>query len=512
MSGFLSRYISYPRIVIQCHDNPDADALASGFALHTFFKKKGSDVTFIYGGKNKITKPNLLCMVEELEIPVSYATEIPPCDLLITADCQYGEGNVTKFEAPAVAVIDHHERNMITTGEEEDDLCIRSNLASCSTIVWDLLRSEGVDVNDDIHLSTALYYGLYCDSGQFEELFHPMDRDMRDELKRDEGLLFRLINTNLSMEELGIASRALSGQRFDAKGHFSVIGTEACDPNILGIISDFVIQVEEIDTCVAYNPNPGGYKLSVRSCVPVVKANELAAYLCEGIGNGGGHRNKAGGFISADLLSRVDAADSEEPSAKKDIADVLWERMDSYLRRYEVIDALTAELDRTGMLRYEKKQVRVGYARLTDILKEGASVLVRTLEGDIDLIVEEDIYVMIGVEGEAYPIRKEKFEKSYCPTDGTPEIEAEYIPTIRDNVYGTVYDLREYMNPCVATGETKVLARPLTKPVKVFTAWDREKYYRGEIGDFLVMREDDDHDIYVVRENIFYKTYRRYEA
>ena len=32
--------LKYETIVIQCHDNPDADAVASGFGLYTYFKKK----------------------------------------------------------------------------------------------------------------------------------------------------------------------------------------------------------------------------------------------------------------------------------------------------------------------------------------------------------------------------------------------------------------------------------------------------------------------------------------
>ena len=47
---------SFNDIVIQCHDNPDADALASGFGLYTYFKSKGKDVRFIYRGRNKIQK------------------------------------------------------------------------------------------------------------------------------------------------------------------------------------------------------------------------------------------------------------------------------------------------------------------------------------------------------------------------------------------------------------------------------------------------------------------------
>ena len=42
----------YDTITIQAHDNPDADAIASGFALYTYFKKKGKKVSFIYSGSN----------------------------------------------------------------------------------------------------------------------------------------------------------------------------------------------------------------------------------------------------------------------------------------------------------------------------------------------------------------------------------------------------------------------------------------------------------------------------
>ena len=35
----LSELLDYNDIVIQCHDNPDADALASGYALFWYFKK-----------------------------------------------------------------------------------------------------------------------------------------------------------------------------------------------------------------------------------------------------------------------------------------------------------------------------------------------------------------------------------------------------------------------------------------------------------------------------------------
>ena len=53
----------YDKITIQCHDNPDADALASGYGLYCYYRSKGKDVRLVYSGRNKIQKSNLALMV-----------------------------------------------------------------------------------------------------------------------------------------------------------------------------------------------------------------------------------------------------------------------------------------------------------------------------------------------------------------------------------------------------------------------------------------------------------------
>ena len=40
----LSELLMFNPIIVQCHDNPDADAIASGYALYSYFKEKGKDV------------------------------------------------------------------------------------------------------------------------------------------------------------------------------------------------------------------------------------------------------------------------------------------------------------------------------------------------------------------------------------------------------------------------------------------------------------------------------------
>jgi phosphoglycolate phosphatase len=56
----LSDLEGYDKITIQCHDNPDPDALASAFGLYRYFSGKGIKAQIIYSGKFKIRKSNLI--------------------------------------------------------------------------------------------------------------------------------------------------------------------------------------------------------------------------------------------------------------------------------------------------------------------------------------------------------------------------------------------------------------------------------------------------------------------
>ena len=66
----------YNPITIQCHDNPDADTLASGYALYRYFQDMGREVRVIYSGRNRIQKSNLLLMMDHLQLPVTYIKDV----------------------------------------------------------------------------------------------------------------------------------------------------------------------------------------------------------------------------------------------------------------------------------------------------------------------------------------------------------------------------------------------------------------------------------------------------
>lgn len=290
---YLKQFEEFDTICIQCHDSPDADTIGSGFGLYSYFKDLGKEVHLIYSGIHKITKPSLRIMVEQLHIPIEYVEKLPACDVLITVDCQYQGGNITVFDAKRVAMVDHHP----VCVEVDESCCIRSKYGSCATVVWKLLQEMGYDVNKKMNVATALYFGLFTDTGHLSEIFYEADKEMRDSLIVDREIMEHMINSNLSREELEIAAEALSNYFYDEKYRFAVLRTSPCDPNLLGVISDLVNQVSTIDTCIVYNETSIGYKLSLRSSLQNCEASGMALAIAKDIGSGGGHTNKAGGFI-----------------------------------------------------------------------------------------------------------------------------------------------------------------------------------------------------------------------
>lgn len=506
----LSQLLEFENIIVQCHNNPDADALASGYAVVKYLKSKGKNVRFIYGGNFEISKSNLKLMVSDLSIKVHYIRyqeqinellgiekgQLP--DVIVTVDSQYGEGNIQKFEAKNIAIIDHHQVSRSLPELSE----IRSYQASCATVVWDMLRQEDFPVNDDILLATALYYGLMTDSNGFSEVHHPLDMDMRDELRFSTSIITKFKNSNISQDELRIAGIALLGSEYYRDYHYTIVKTDPCDPNVLGIISDMLLEVEDVDCCLVYSIHEGGIKISVRSCVREVKADELAKFICNGVGDGGGHRVKAGGSIRRALLEL-----QEMDYAAPTIQQFFRSRMHSYFRNTEIIYADSYKADTSSMQSYRKKRIKVGYVKATDVVPAGTRSIIRTLEGDVDMPVTDDTVIAIGIQGEIYPMKWDDFIKKYEPTSEPYNYPGEYAPTIKAVETGDSENLLPFAHSCISLGTGEIYAKEIKIRTKVFTRWDPDSYYLGKPGDFMAVSKTDTSDVYIIERDIFSKTY-----
>ena len=502
----LSSLLDYNSIVIQCHDNPDADAICSGYVLYRYFKSYHKKVRFIYSGNFEISKSNLVYLIRKLQIPIEYVQKLKSKpDLLLMTDCQYGEGNVRKFCAKEIAVIDHHQvsGNLPKLNE------VRSNLGSSCTVIWNLLKIDDEDKLLDKKVSTALYYGLYSDTNAFSEISHPLDRDMVDSLNYDKALILRLKNMNLTLKEARIAGVAMLGVEYHKDNHYAILRSEPCDPNILGLIGDFIVAVDTIDVCIVYTVLPFGTKFSIRSCVSETRADELASFLSEKIGSGGGHTDKAGGLLKNELIKKVYPAFEEidDDSAKFSISNIIRERMNDYFENSDIIYAKKAKLDVKSMTKYVKSPIVVGYVRPQKHVPSGNMAIVRTLEGDNNVQIRDNTVLIIGINGDVTAISEEKFASAYTVTGKKFKLNLDYTPTIKDADNGKIYPLMPDAKGCISTGEMNIYAKKLTKTTKLFPYWDSETYMVGKKGDYIAVSVDDPHDIFIVDKALFRKTY-----
>ncbi len=506
----LSSLLDYNSIVIQCHDNPDADAICSGYVLYRYFLAHDKKVRFIYSGNLQISKSNLVYLIKRLHIPIEYTTTLKTKpDLLIMTDCQYAEGNVRKFGAKEIAVIDHHQvsGNLPKLNE------VRSNLGSACTVIWYLLKIENEEVLLDKRVSTALYYGLYSDTNAFSEISHPLDRDMIDSIDYDKNLILRLKNMNLTLKEARIAGVAMIGLDYHKKDHYAILKSEPCDPNILGLIGDFIVAVDTIDVCIVYSVLSFGTKFSVRSCVPETRADELASFIAARIGSGGGHTEKAGGLLKNELIRKQypDFVEVDDDSAKNTISGIIKERMNDYFENSDIIYARKTTLNTSEMKRYTSNPVVVGYIRPQELVPTGNMAIVRTLEGDHNVVIRDNTVLIIGLTGEVNVITEDKFQSTYTLTVKRFKLSLDYTPTIKNADTGKTYPLMTKAKGCISTGEIDIYAQKLTRMTKLFPYWDSDNYMVGYKGDYIAASVDDLHDIFIIPSKIFRKTYRKVE-
>lgn len=516
----------YQDIVIQCHDKPDADAIASGYALLKYLEHHGKSPRLVYTGSQKVTRRNLLLMINEFDIPLEYLEQAEEeAELLVTVDCRAGERNVTALPCRNLAVIDHHT---VKAGEALPALHeVRTEAdgyASCATVLWAMLGEAGFSVESVPQLPTILYYGLYMDTQELRTV-QRRDKELLDNLKYDRDIIAEMQSVNLSLEEIGVAGRAYNSLHTHAEHQFTVAQVEPCDPDLLGIIGDELMKVEGVDVSAAYCilEKAQCAKVSMRcrrrdpnrshSSRTAPSVDNLIYWLVKDLGrDGGGAPTKAAGRIPLSFLREAGEGDGSLSSAA---GRLIYRRLTEYfetppktLRTGEYSPEKVRELLGAEAVLYRKKKVPAGYVRAGDLFPEGEEIVIRMLEGEARKRVTADLYIMIGVDGETYHSQEAKLRRNYDLLDEPFPInsESQWQPKVRC-ADGTVRLLAPYAKTCVANDRARIWAAQLPCRMEVLTKWG--EWHQGEAGDWLASQDADRQDIYIIKQAIFGQTYER---
>lgn len=289
-------------IYIQTHNFPDPDAIASAFGLQKLMKHFGISSTLCYEGR--IDKLSTKKMTELFNIDIYAYDQIKEKmteeDYIICVDSQKGGGNITDFIGDEIACIDHHPIYVKTDYKYSD---IRF-VGSCATIITKYF--EELDVPMDKPTASALLYGLKTDTLDFSRGTTIMDIDMFKYLypRADNDTLKALEHNNMELTDLKAYGAAIENIKIYGSTGFAFIPF-SCPDALIGIISDFMLELNSVDVTVIYSKREDGYKFSIRSESPNVDAGSVIKLALSGIGTGGGHPSMAGGLIKAEDVSKL---------------------------------------------------------------------------------------------------------------------------------------------------------------------------------------------------------------
>jgi nanoRNase/pAp phosphatase (c-di-AMP/oligoRNAs hydrolase) len=284
--------------VIQTHDFPDHDAVASGFALARLLGRYGYSARLLYLGV--IRSHSLKTMIAGLGISPDRVEKMAPGDL-INAPCLVVDGNPANTNARPVTntllgVLDHHP----AAGKPDCPFTdIRLKYGSCASIVADYWREMKLGPEKDV--ATALLMGIEMDTDFLTRRVsvHDLNALHRLYFLGDWEFATRVLKTSLSKEDIPTLEKAIANSRICGQLLFTLITVDTTQ-EVIAILADFFLRFREILITVIIENQGKIHHVSVRSRDPKISADRIIREALQDIGTGGGHDYMAGGLLNDD--------------------------------------------------------------------------------------------------------------------------------------------------------------------------------------------------------------------
>lgn len=283
-------------ILVQTHDFPDHDAVASAFGLGRLLERLSFKVRLVH--RYPIRSHSLNAMIRDLNIPLEQISgELDPecaeapC---ILVDGSPNNANAHPLSSNLIAVIDHH----VNPGELPLPFVdIRTSYGACSSIIADYWQEA--ELIPDRQTATALLMGIQIDTDFLSRRVSPADLDAHHRLffQADWQFGTQVVKASLSIADLRAFSYAT--KHFYTQGNlFFTMLPNDCTQELISILADFFLRLREIQVSVIVEAGGPRYHVSVRSRTPDISAATVVRLALAGIGEGGGHDHMAGGIIN----------------------------------------------------------------------------------------------------------------------------------------------------------------------------------------------------------------------
>jgi nanoRNase/pAp phosphatase (c-di-AMP/oligoRNAs hydrolase) len=285
-------------ILLTTHVHPDPDAAASCLAMQrVLIAMLPADATVTIRFKGQHASPRLKAFAKIAQVVYQPWDDdaLPEYDAIVLLDTQpsFAVSPLPEGVIPT-ALVDHHRGRGRRVKTPFAD--VRIDVGATASIVFSYLMELSIDI--DPTLAAAMLYAIESDiagaAGQQSELDTVAISGLV--LKADIRKLWQMRYSDIPATSFTAFARAVqSALRYD----FALVAYAGRVEQVeeAALLADGLLRCEGIDVVLVTAEHDGRMILSLRSDPSRQSAGELMRRLVNKIGDGGGHRTKAGGQI-----------------------------------------------------------------------------------------------------------------------------------------------------------------------------------------------------------------------
>jgi len=284
-------------ILITTHEHPDPDALASALGLSTLLSLSLKGATIRMSLKGQIGGGLNEAFIKQtpLDLLPWDDAALPTYDAIILVDTQppfaYSPLPAT---VPATAVIDHH--SWIGRRPRCAFCDVRPDVGATASIIFSYFMELDLPLTPD--LAATLLFGIESDLAGAARTPGELDNVALSTLtlRADSAKLYRMRYADLSQSYyIAYAAALREAVYYDhaVMSHLDRIDSMEKP----AVMADFLLRFDKVDWSLVTAVHESKLVLSLRTSAARLSAADMMRRLIRNIGEGGGHRTKAGGFV-----------------------------------------------------------------------------------------------------------------------------------------------------------------------------------------------------------------------
>ena len=297
-------------VLITTHEHPDPDALASAVGLSTLLQTvlKGTKVTVsikgrISGGVNAV-------FVREADLKLAPWDDaaLAGYDAIILVDVQpqFAFSPLPPGVEP-LGIIDHHRGK--SARRLDCPFCdVRTDVGATASIIFSYFMELEVGIRPA--LGATLLYAIESDlagaAGEPGELDNVALSSLT--LIADPRKLYQMRYVDLPQSYFAAYAQAIANATYSEEALTSHLDSiDSLEQP--AVMADFLLRFDKVRWALVTAVNDGKLILSLRTSVPKASAADVMRRLLAKLGEGGGHRTKAGGFVRLTTGSAAEVAE-----------------------------------------------------------------------------------------------------------------------------------------------------------------------------------------------------------